>query len=90
MNNPLLYIVFCIDSKFQSHDGKVFPSLRDAREFAYDCMKDNYCDKFIIGQFIVENCESMLISAIETFGFATKIKDINQLSLFTNYNSLKK
>lgn len=80
--SDLRYIVFCLDSKFKDHDGKIFISLSDARQFATVCMEDHYCDKFIIGMFVQGNHQEINISKIETFGFKNSKKDINQRSLF--------
>lgn len=39
MSENIRYILFLIDSKIKDHDGKIFCSLRDAREYAKDTIK---------------------------------------------------
>jgi hypothetical protein len=79
----LRYIIFLIDSKIKDHDGKVFCSYLDAKEYARDCMEDNYADKAVIGMFHMDpNHREMLISMVETIGFTGDKKNINQLKLF--------
>lgn len=78
----LLYIVFVVDSKLQSNDGRVFRSLELARDFVQDCIMEHWGDKFIIGMFLLDGTSEMLITSVETYGFATKVKKLNQLSLF--------
>jgi hypothetical protein len=79
----LRFIVFLIDSKFKEHDGKLFSSLREAKEFVVECMAENYCDKAVIGTVYIDlNSKEMLISKVETFGFTGDRKNIDQLQLF--------
>ena len=79
----LRYIVFLIDSKIKEHDGKIFSSYDEARQFANDCINDNYCDKAVIGMFCLdEQIKEMLITMVETIGFPGDKKNINQLQLF--------
>jgi hypothetical protein len=86
--NPLLdprnlkYIVFVLDSKFEQHDGKVFSSLPDAREFVSDCINEKWGNKMIIGTFVLQDAREMEIEFIETFGLNTSKKKIEQLNLF--------
>lgn len=82
MNN-LRYILFLIDSKIKQHDGKVFSSYEEARQYASDCINENYCDKAVIGMFNLDpNLKEMLITQIDTIGFTGDKKNINQLELF--------
>lgn len=77
------YIVFLLDSKFKEHDGKVFVSHAEARQWAGECVQDKYCDKFVIGMFVFEpGHREMLISYVQSFGFRGDVKKIEQLSLF--------
>jgi len=77
------YILFLIESKLKEHDGKIFISYHDAKDYAIDCIRDNYADKFVIGFFVFNpNEREMYISAVETFGFKNDPKNIDQLSLF--------
>jgi len=77
------YIVFLLDSKFKDHDGKIFCSLPEAREYATDAINENYCDKAAVGMFVMNsNAREMLISMVETIGFAGDKQSANQLALF--------
>lgn len=77
------YILFLIDSKFKEHDGKIFCSYKEAREYASDCIADKYCDKAVIGLFSLNTQEKeMFISMVETIGFVGDKKNVNQLQLF--------
>ena len=79
----LRYILFLIDSKIKQHDGKIFCSYEEAKQYAIDCINDNYSDKAVIGMFCLdENLKEMLITKVETIGFVGDKKDINQLELF--------
>ena len=81
--SSLRYILFLIDSKIKQHDGKIFCSYNEAREYASDCIKEKYSDKAVIGMFRLDpNSEEMLITMVETIGFSGDKKTINQLQLF--------
>lgn len=82
----LRYIVFLIDSEYKNHDGKVFVSLNEAREFCKDVIAEKYADKIIIGMFEINGSRNMHISMIETFGFKGDSKNENQLTLFTKFS----
>lgn len=78
----LRYILFMLDSSRQ-HDGKIFASLAQAREYAQDAIQDKYCTKFVIGQFVNDgSLNHATISMVETFGFRGDVKHTGQLSLF--------
>lgn len=78
------YILFLIDSKIKQHDGIIFCSYKEAREYADDCLKEDwYCDKAVIGMFSLDpNAKEMRITMIETIGFKGDKKKVNQLDLF--------
>lgn len=77
------YILFLIDSKIKDHDGKIFCSLSDAREYAKDTIKEKYADKAVVGMFVWnEQAREMLITMVETIGFKGDKKDAIQLKLF--------
>jgi len=79
----LRYILFLIDSKVKQHDGKIFSSYQEAREYASDCINENYADKAVIGMFYLEaDSKEMMISKVETIGFVGDKKNVNQLELF--------
>jgi len=80
----LRYILFLLDkTKHIQHDGKIFVSYNDAKNYANDCIKDNYSDKFIIGLFYMDlNKSELLITMVETFGFSNDVKKLSQLELF--------
>jgi hypothetical protein len=82
-SNFLRYIIFLIDSKIKQHDGIIFCSYDEARQYASDCINENYCDKAVIGMFYNEpNSKQMLITMVETIGFSGDKKNVNQLQLF--------
>jgi len=43
-----------IDSKIKQHDGKIFCSYDEARQYASDCINDKYSDKAVIGLFSLD------------------------------------
>ncbi len=80
----LRYILFLIDSKIKEHDGKIFCSFEEAKEYAKDCIADNYADKAVIGMFLLDkSSKEMLIGKVETIGFKGDKKKIEQLQLFS-------
>jgi len=81
--SSLRYILFLIDSKVKQHDGKIFCSYEETRQYANDCINDNYSDKAVIGMFCLNpSSKEMLITMVETIGFSGDKKSINQLQLF--------
>lgn len=77
------YIVFLINSKIKEHDGKIFISYPDAKQYTADAINDNYADKAVIGMFSIDmQHKEMLISMVETIGFAGDKKNTTQLQLF--------
>jgi hypothetical protein len=81
----LRYIVFMIDSKIKEHDGKIFASLLDSRQYVTDMMEDHYADKAVIGTFYMDmNSREMLITEVETVGFKGDKKNAAQLELFNH------
>lgn len=77
------YIVFLIDSKSKQHDGKVFASYAEAKEYTHDGMKDHYADKAVIGMFkLCPHATEMFISMVDTIGFSGDKKHVHQLELF--------
>jgi hypothetical protein len=87
MNPPdiskLRYIVFLIDTKIKDHDGKIYTSYKDAKQFCANTMKEKYADKAVIGMFQVDtNIQEMNISMIETIGFPNDKKAFEQIDLF--------
>jgi len=78
------YILFLIDSKIKQHDGIIFCSYKEAREYAADCLKDNwFCDKAVIGMFSLDTqAKEMRITMVETIGFKADKKNVHQLDLF--------
>lgn len=93
MTNPfeysasIRYIVFLIDTKIKDHDGKVFCSYQEAKQYTAETIKEKYADKAVIGIFsMVPNANSMLITMVETIGFSGDKKNIAQLNLFKKTN----
>jgi len=81
--SSLRYILFLIDSKIKEHDGKIFSSYNEAKQYAIECISEKYSDKAVIGLFTLDaNTKEMLITKVETIGFPGDKKNINQLSLF--------
>lgn len=81
--NSLRYILFLIDSKIKQHDGKIFCSYDEARQYAGDCINDKYSEKAVIGMFMIDSsAKEMLITMVETIGFPGDKKNVNQLQLF--------
>lgn len=78
----LRFIVFLLDNKYKDHDGKVFMSLIEAKEFALETMRDQYADKCIIGSFVELGQKEQMIHNIKTFGFKGDKKNLQQLELF--------
>jgi hypothetical protein len=81
--DKLRYIVFLLDSTVDQHDGKVFCSIKDAREFCKDAIDDHYASKFIIGSFVLDGSSEMNIEFIESFGLKTSPRKKEQLNLFS-------
>jgi hypothetical protein len=81
----LRYIVFLIDCRAKDHDGAVFKSIQEAREFAKEYAEDDLYDKAIIGTFVHDGSERQNITSIETFGFKSDKKKVQQLNLFEKY-----
>lgn len=90
----LRYIVFMLNPELRQHldgrridvhDGYVFKSLEQARDYAQDCLDDKLCTRFVIGVFINETdkyIDRMYIDCVETFGFKHDKKKTDQLELF--------
>jgi hypothetical protein len=81
--NQIRYIAILIDSKIKEHDGKVFCSIDDAREYAMNVINENYADRAVIGMFVIDMlARESIITMIDTLGFTGDKKKINQLKLF--------
>lgn len=81
--DQLRYIIFLIDSKIKDHDGKVFCSYKEAREYAHGTITEKYANKAVIGMFLLNpNSKEMLITSVETIGFAGDKKNVGKLNLF--------
>lgn len=77
------YIVFMIDSKHKDHDGKIFSSVDDAKDFLNDMYEIDFFNKAIIGMFVYDkDKKEMIITMVESFGFPGDKKITNQLSIF--------
>lgn len=75
------YVLFMLDSSLQ-HDGMIFKSYKEAKQYAIDCINDKYCNRFIVGMFKHTNNERECISHVESFGFKGDKKEATQLQLF--------
>lgn len=81
-----LYILFLIDSKIKDHDGKIFCSLNEAREYAKDTINEKYADKAVVGMFVWDDgAREMLITMVETIGFKADKTNVTQLELFKEH-----
>ena len=83
MTQAVRYIVFLLDAN-GSHDGKIFPTVNDAREFARESLEDHYATKFVIGTFVLDTqAQSMSINCIEAYGISGIQSGPKQLDLFS-------
>ncbi|NCB70076.1 MAG: hypothetical protein EOM47_14700 [Bacteroidia bacterium] len=88
----LRYIVFMLNPDVQqyfgnkridTHDGEIFSSHKEAKEYAIDAIGQKLCTRFVIGMFVLDaQSNSMTISCVETFGFRNDKKNVTQLSIF--------
>lgn len=83
MLNPDVQQYSSTGERLDTHDGNIFCSIEDAREYAQDAIDNNLCTRFAIGTFVMDlQRENMMISLVETFGFRNDRKNVIQLSLF--------
>lgn len=83
MLNPDTYQYTSDGKRIDTHEGEIFSSLKEAREYANDAIDDKLCTRFAIGMFVFDKqSERMSISCVETFGFKNDKKYVNQLELF--------
>lgn len=69
--------------KIDIHDGAIFRTKHDAKEYAEGAIKDQLCTRFIIGEFVYGTDRPVInINCVETFGFRNDKKNVNQLELF--------
>lgn len=81
--NPEIVPRFSDGTKVETHEGAIFRTPEEAREYAESAVKDNMCTRFAIGVFVWDELDPMMyISHIETFGFKHDKKRIEQLELF--------
>lgn len=91
-DKDLRYIVFLLNPDTQqylsgrrvdTHDGEIFRSLKEAKDYAIKSIDEHHCTRFAIGVFVIDQlAECMIITSIETFGFRNDKKIVNQLELF--------
>ena len=82
--NPDAQQYMSTGERIDTHDGDIFCSLNEAKEYALESIESNYCTRFAIGMFVMElQSERMSISILETFGFRNDKKNINQLAMFS-------
>lgn len=80
------YIVFLIDSHIKDHDGKIFCSFNEARDYAQDTISEKYADKAVVGMFVMNSsAKEMLITMVQTIGFKGNKKNASQLDLFKTF-----
>ena len=80
-----LYIVILLDFEHNEHDGKVFLSLQEARDYVIEMRDDFYYSRAIIGMTAFDrknSSKTMSITQIETYGFKNSKKKVEQLNLF--------
>lgn len=69
--------------RLDTHDGNIFCSIEDAREYAQDAIDNKLCTRFAIGSFVMDlHREMSPINLVETFGFRNDKKNVSQLSMF--------
>lgn len=86
------YIVFLIDSKDKQHDGCLFASIQEARDYVKESLQKDrsgfrYADKAVVGLMVWDGCKTTSIAEVETIGFKgdTKVAKLlapSQGSLF--------
>ena len=82
--NPDTLQYMSTGERIDTHDGDIFCSLNDAKEYALESIESKDCTRFVIGMFVMDvQAERMSVSILETFGFRNDKKNINQLSLFS-------
>lgn len=67
MDIVLSFIVMLIDSKHKQHDGIVYTTYQEAKEYVEMCLEDNYCDIAYIGTFENKQNQNCNITLIEEF-----------------------
>lgn len=81
------YIVFLIDSHIKDHDGKIFCSFNEAKDYAQETITEMYADKAAVGMFVMNSsAKEMLITMVQTIGFKGDKKNASQLDLFKTYS----
>lgn len=71
------------DRRIDTHDGEIFCSIEDAKDYADKALNDKLCTRIVIGVFVMDaQCERMGISCVETFGFRNDKKNTYQLDIF--------
>jgi hypothetical protein len=84
MLNPQAAQFTSSGQRIETHDGEIFCSIDEAREYANDSIKQKLCTRFAIGMFVIDmHATRMSISVIETYGFKNDKQNVNQLELFT-------
>ena len=82
--NTETYQYLSTGEKIDIHDGNIYCSLHDAKEYALKGIESKDFTRFAIGVFVMDiQAEIMSISIVETFGFRNDKKNVNQLSLFS-------
>lgn len=84
MEKQIRFIVFLIDSRCIEHDGHIFSSLQEARQYGHDALTDDYCTSVIIASFIFEpEQREMMLHEVEKISAKDwKKKKKTQLDLF--------
>jgi RNA binding exosome subunit len=79
----LRYIVFCIDSKHNEHEGVILTSLSEARQEAQDLLNGHHGNKMILASFVL-NTERQVtyLHQVEVIDSKTSKKKLEQLDLF--------
>lgn len=83
MDTQIRFIVFLIDSRNNEHDGYIFASIQDARNYAHDSLNDNYCTSAILAEFIFEpEQREMMLHAIETINAKAYSRSKSKAKIF--------
>lgn len=84
-DHRFFHIVFLIESKYKSHDGKLFSSFRDAKLFCAEAIQEHMADKYVIGTVNIGPGSESNICLIETYGFKNDKKSFEQLDMFKDH-----
>jgi hypothetical protein len=75
--------VFCIDSKYNEHEGVILTSLAEARQEAQELLNAHHGNKMILAEFTLNTeRQVMYLHQVEVIDSKTSKKKLQQLDLF--------